>query len=168
MWNQLLDPTPHLFSNLSSHHHPSQYLFEVRPQASFLTVSSISHWSYTLSLMTCCFRSSFRHAVQACLSASKITFWYFMIVSLIASSSSSFVFIERVYSTFLQFLTSTSCSFIINLQAGYKSLFLHLKKSIIIVAQHVTLPVFCISVFTLFNIYLRIIIFNLFVDRIDL
>ena len=31
-------------------------------------------------------------------------------------------------------------------------------------AQHVTLLVFCIGVFTLFNMYLRMIIFTFFVD----
>ena len=38
---------------------------------------------------------------------------------------------------------------------------------IIIITQHVTLSVFCIGVFTLFNICLRMIIFTLFEDRID-
>ena len=36
------------------------------------------------------------------------------------------------------------------------------------IAQHVTLSVPCIDVFTLFNIYLKMITFTLFVDRVDL
>ena len=68
--------------------------------------------------------------------------------------------------TFLQVLTVTSCSFIISF-CNHKQVtkiflvfFLHLKKSIIIITQHSALLVFCISVFTLFNINLRIIIFT--------
>ena len=45
---------------------------------------------------------------------------------------------------------------------------LHLKKSIIIIAQNVALSVFYIGIFTLFNICLRMIIFMLFADKIGL
>ena len=69
--------------------------------------------------------------------------------------------------TFLQVLTVTSCSSIISfcnpkqVTKIFLVFFLHLKKSIIIIiTQHSALLVFCISVFTLFNIYLRIIIFT--------
>ena len=46
--------------------------------------------------------------------------------------------------------------------------FLQFEKSIVIIDEHVTLLVFYISVFTLFNICLRMIIFTLFVDGINL
>ena len=68
----------------------------------------------------------------------------------------------------------TSCSYIIsfcNLRKVKKSLLaflLHLKKSIIIITQHVTLLFICIGVIALFNIYFRMIIFALFVDKINL
>ena len=118
---------------------------------------------------------SSRHCIQAGVSEIKIISLYIVMVSLTASSSSSFVFIQFRRGIFNFFASSNSDVLFIyyyfcNPQTGYKSLFtscLHLKKSII-VAQHVTLLVFCIGVFTLFNIYLRMIIFTLLVDRIDL
>ena len=67
-----------------------------------------------------------------------------------------------------------SCSFIISFATSGRlqnllAFFLHLKKSIIIITtQHAALLVFCIGVFTPFNIYLTMIIFALFVDRINL
>ena len=57
------------------------------------------------------------------------------------------------------------------LQKSFLAFLLHLEKSIIIIiiiTQHATLLVFYIGVFTLFNIYLRMKIFALFVDRIYL
>ena len=79
--------------------------------------------------------------------------------------------------TFLQVLAVTSCSFIISfcnpkqVTKIFLVFFLHLKKSIIIIiiiTQHITLLVYCVGVFTLFNICLRMIIFTLFVGRINL
>ena len=37
MWNQLQNPTPHLFSCLSLSHHPSRYCFEAHPNRVSLT-----------------------------------------------------------------------------------------------------------------------------------
>ena len=126
--------------------------------------------------MICCFRSSSRHAMQAGVCYPKIISLYFVMVSLMASLSSSFVFMQFRRGIFNFFeISSSDVLFIyfnfVNPQTGYKNLltfFLHLKKSIIIITQHVTFLVFCIGAFTLFNIYLRMIIFTLFVDRIDL
>ena len=66
--------------------------------------------------MTCCFRSSFRHVIQAGVSEPKTISLYIAIVSLMASSSSSFVFVQfrRGIFNFLQVPTATSCSFIIS------------------------------------------------------
>ena len=61
--------------------------------ASFLTVSSISFWSYIFWSMICCFQSSSRHAIQMEVSEPKIISFYIVMLSLMASSSSSFVFI---------------------------------------------------------------------------
>ena len=127
--------------------------------------------------MACFFRSSSRHAIQVGVSEPKIISLYIVMVSLMASSSYSFIFIQFRRGIF-NFLASSnsdvSCSFIYSFlqpQAAYKNLlsfFLHLKKSIIIITQHAALLVFCIGLFTLFNIYLGMIIFTLFVYRINL
>ena len=125
--------------------------------------------------MACFFRSSSRHAIQVGVSEPKIISLYIVMVSLMASSSYSFIFIQFRRGIF-NFLASSnsdvSCSFIYSFlqpQAAYKNLlsfFLHLKKSIIIITQHAALLVFCIGLFTLFNICLGMIIFTLFVYRI--
>ena len=97
---------------------PSITIFFWSPShASFLTVSSINLWSYTFWSMICCFWSSSRHATQAGVSKLKIILLYFVMVSLwliqaLLLFSCSF---DRVYTTFLQVLTKTSCSFIISL-----------------------------------------------------
>ena len=85
-------------------------------QASFLNVSAINFWSYTFLSRTCCLWSSTKHAIQAKLTAPKIVFLYFLMVSLMPSSSSSFLFIQfrRGMFNFLQNLKATSCSFIIS------------------------------------------------------
>ena len=125
--------------------------------------------------MACCFRSSSRHAMRNGVSELKIISLNIVMVSLMASSSSYFVFIQfrRGILTCLQVLTETSCSFIISfvtpgrLQEIFLVFLLNLEKSLIIIIQHLTLLFFCIDVFTLFNIYLRMINFTLFVDRIN-
>ena len=125
--------------------------------------------------MDCCFRSSSRHPIQAGVSELKIIFLYFALVSLMAFSSSSFVFIQFRQGIFNFCASSNSDVLFIyyqfyNLKQVTKIFlvfFLHLKKSIII-TQHATLLVSCIGVFTLLNTYLRMIIFTLFIDRIDL
>ena len=127
--------------------------------------------------MIYCLRSSSMHAIQAGASEPKIISLYIVMVYLMllqALPLFSYNF-DEVYSTFLEVLTATSCPFIISFvtQAGCKNLFgllfLHLKKSIIIIiTQHAALLVICIGVFTLFNMHLRMIIFTLFVDRINL
>ena len=75
---------------------------------SFLTVSSISFWSYTFWSMTCYFLNSSRHAIQAGVSETKIISLYFLMVSLMASSSSSFVFIQFRQGIFNFFASSNS------------------------------------------------------------
>ena len=77
--------------------------------------------------MACCSQSSARHTIQAEVSELKIISVYPLMVSLIASSSSSFVFMQyrRGIFNFFASSTATSCSFIIsfcNPQAGYKNL----------------------------------------------
>ena len=62
--------------------------------SSFVTVSSTSLLSCIYWLMTCCFGSSFRHAMQVGVSGPKIISLYPVMVFLMASSSSSFVFIQ--------------------------------------------------------------------------
>ena len=146
--------------------------------ASFLNVSSISLWSYTCWSIICYFWSLSRHAIQARVSEPKIIFLYPLMVSLMASSSSSFVFIQFRRGLFNFFASSNRDVLLIyfidfvtqgRLQKSFLIFFLLLEKSIIIIiTQHVALLFFCIGVFALFNICLRMIIFTLFVDRINL
>ena len=94
MWNQLRDPEPHLSSYRSSCHHPSQYFFEALPMPVF-SLYPPSAFDHTFFLsMICCFQSSSRHAVQAGISEPKIISLYLMIVPLMASSSSFYVFVQ--------------------------------------------------------------------------
>ena len=131
--------------------------------------------------MVCCFRSSSRHAILAGVSEPKIISLYPLMVSLMASSSSSYVFIQFRRGIFNFFASSNRDVLLIyiivfvtqgRLQKSFLAFFLHLKKSIImiiiIITQHVALLFFCIGVFALFNICLTMIIFTLFVDRINL
>ena len=132
--------------------------------------------------MTCCLQSSSRRAVQAVVSEPKIISLNFVMVSLIASSSSSLVFMQFRWGIFNFFASSKkdvlfiyySCCNPRQITKIFLAFFLRLKKSIIIIiiiiiiTQHVTLLVFCIGVFTLFNICLRMIMLALFVDRINL
>ena len=127
--------------------------------------------------MACFLRSSSRHAIQVRVPGPKIISLYFVMVSLMTSSSSSFVFIQfrrGIFNFFVSFNSDVLFVLFIvfvtqgRLQKFFRpSSFLGLKKSIII-TQHVALFFFCIGVFRLFNIYLRIIIFTFFVNRIDL
>ena len=94
MWNQLQDPAPHLFLYRSSCHHPSLYFYWSFSHASFLIVPSISPWSDIFWSLTCCFRSSFRHAMQMGVSEPKIISFYLVMMSLTVSSRSYFVFIQ--------------------------------------------------------------------------
>ena len=93
-----------------------------------------------------------------------------------ASSSSSFVFMQFRRGIFNFFASSNWDILFIYLQFCnpkqvtkiFLAFFLHLEKFIIIIiTQHAALLVFCIGVFSLFNIYLGMIIFALFVDRIN-
>ena len=146
--------------------------------ASFLIISSISFWSYIFWSITCWLWSSSWHPIQAGVPEPKIIFLCLMMVSLMASSSSAFVIMSfnGVYSNYLQVLTAMSCSFIISfvtpsrLQKSFWPSFYTLKKFIIIIiiTQHAALLVFCIGLFKLFNIYLRMKIFTLLVCRINL
>ena len=122
--------------------------------------------------MICFFRSSYRHAIQTDVSELKIISLYLVMVSLIASSIYSFVFIRFRRRTF-NFFSSYNPP--IRLQKSFKpSCFYTSKKPIIIIiiiiiiTQHTALLVFCINVFSVFNIYLRMITFTLFVYRINL
>ena len=78
----------------------------------------------------------------------------------------------KIFSQVLTMMSRSLCiiSFVtpIRLQKAFDLLFLHLKKSIIIIiAKHAALFVFCISAFILFNIYLGMIILALFLYRIN-
>ena len=127
--------------------------------------------------MTCCFQSLSRHTIQTGVSELKIIFLYLAMVSSMAFSSSSFVFIQFRQGIFNFFASSNSDNLFIyflfcnpkQVTKIFLAFFLHLKKFIIIIiTQHAALLVFCIGVFTLFNIYLRMVTFTLFVDRINL
>ena len=97
IWNQLQDPTPHLSSYQSSCHHPSQYFFEVLPMRVFsLYLPSAFDHTYTGQ----------RYGIQTGASEPKIISLYPLPVSLIASSSSSFVFIQFRRSIFNFFASS--------------------------------------------------------------
>ena len=131
--------------------------------------------------MACCFRSSSRHDVRNGVSELKIISLNTVMVSLMASSSSYFVFIRfrQGILTYLQVLTETSCSFIISfvtpgrLQKSFRPSFFTPQKLHHHRYHHhhhlaCCIAGFLIDVFTFFNIYLRMIIFTLFVDRINL
>ena len=103
--------------------------------------------------MICCFRSSSRHAIQTGVSELKIISLYLVMVSLIASSIYSFVFIRfrrRIFNFFSSYNPP------IRLQKSFKpSCFYTSKKPIIIIiiiiiiiTQHTALLVFCINIFS--------------------
>ena len=88
---------------------PSITIFFRSPShANFLIESSISFWSYTCRSMACCFWSSARHAIQVGVSELKIIFLHLVTVSLMASSISSFVFIQFWRGIFNFFASSNS------------------------------------------------------------
>ena len=98
------------------------------------------------------FRSSSRHAIQTDVSELKIISLYLVMVSLIASSIYSFVFIRfrrRIFNFFSSYNPP------IRLQKSFKpSCFYTSKKPIIIIiiiiiiTQHTALLVFCINIFS--------------------
>ena len=104
-WNQLQDPTPHLFSYLSSCHHPSWYFFGDRTKRVSLTYhpSAFDH-----KLFFDDFRSSSVHVIQKGISALKIISFYLVMVSLMAFSSSFFVFIQSRRGMFNSFAFSNN------------------------------------------------------------
>ena len=75
-------------------------IFWSSSQASFLTLSSINFWSYIFQSMTCFFRSSSRHAIQVRVSETTIFYLYSVMVSLMASSSFLFVFMQFLFGIF--------------------------------------------------------------------
>ena len=81
-------------------------IFRSPSHSSFLIVSSINLWWQTCWSMICCFRSSSRHAIQTGVSEPKIISLHNLMVSLIASSSSSFVFIQLRGGIFNSFASS--------------------------------------------------------------
>ena len=99
MWNQLQDARPHLFFYQSSCHHSSQYFFEVSPM-------------YFLA-MICCFRSFSRYVILVGISEPKIVSLYLVTVSLMAYSSSSFVFIKFLRGILNFFASSNSTALFI-------------------------------------------------------
>ena len=112
MWNQLQDSTPHLSSYRSSYNHSSQYFFEVLPMRVFSPCLPSSVWSYTCWSMTCCFQSLSRHGIQTGVSELKIISLYIVMVSLMASLSSSFVFMQFwrcIFNFFCKVLTVMLC-----------------------------------------------------------
>ena len=104
MWNQIQDPPPHLSSYRSS----ITIFFWSPSHTIFLILSFISLWSYTYWLIICCFRSSSRYAMQAEVPGPKIISLYLAMLSLMASSSSSFVFIQFRRGIFNSFASSNS------------------------------------------------------------
>ena len=117
MWNQLQDRTPHLFSCLSMCHHPSQYFFEAPPKRVSLTHHSsnlIIHFFINDLLLSMFIQA--RHTegrIWAKNSLFVYTLWWCLWWLFQALSLFSYSF-DGVYSTFLQVLTATSCSFIIS------------------------------------------------------
>ena len=99
-----------------------------------------------------------RHASG--ISPPKIKYLRFVMVSLMTFSSSSLAFIQFRRCIFNSFAFSNNDVLLIyyfvilrQVTKVFFAFFLYFKKSIIIIAQHVALSVFCIGVFTLFNIY---------------
>ena len=117
MWNQLQDRTPHLFSCLSMCHHPSQYFFEAPPKRVSLThhSSNLMIHFFINDLLLSMFIQA-RHTegrIWAKNSLFVYTLWWCLWWLFQALSLFSYSF-DGVYSTFLQVLTATSCSFIIS------------------------------------------------------
>ena len=167
MYNQLQDPPPHLFSHLSSCHHSSRYFFEASPMLVSWLYHSLTFDHIFFGQWLAAFevhpgkpyRRRYPNQKQ-----SPCTLWWCLwwLLQALLMFSCNF---EGAYSTFLQALTATPCSFFIIsfvIQGRLQ------KSSTCYITQHVSLLVLCIGVFTLFNIYLRMIIFTLVVDRINL
>ena len=101
------------------HHTTIYYYFFWSPsQVSFLTVSSISFWSYTFSSIACYFRSSSEHFIHIGLSTPKIISLYLTMVSLMAFTSSWFLFIKFRRGIFDSFADSV-VSFVLFLVSSY-------------------------------------------------
>ena len=107
MWNQLQDPTPHLSSYQSSCHHPSRYFLKSfpcefchrifhQPLIIYFLISDLLLLKFTKA----------RHTSRV--SEPKIFSLYIVMVSLVASSSSSFVFIQFRRGIFNFFASSDS------------------------------------------------------------
>ena len=113
--------------------------------------------------------------MQTGLSGPKIISLYFVMVSLMAFSSSTLVFIQfrQGIFNFLYVLTAMSCSFIIGFvtpRQVIKIFFtscLYFKKSIIIIiiAQHVVLSFFCIGLFTLLDVNFYLVCRQMLLER---
>ena len=174
MWNQPQDPTLHLFSCLSSCHHLLQYFFGAHPKQ----VSSLHHPSTFVHALFNQWPAAFKvhlntpyswghlHQKKSLCTLWWCLWWLFQALPLFSYS------FDRVYSTFLQVLTETSCSFIMScvtlrqVKKVFLASCLHLKKSIIISTCYIVGFVhWCI--YTLQHISENDI-FTLFVDRIDL
>ena len=126
--------------------------------------------------MIYCLRSSSRHAIQTVVSEPKINSLYPLMVSL-DSFFKLFPCFHTISTRYIQLFCKLQQARLVHIFVVLETLgrlqksfafLLPLKKCIIIMTQHVALLFFCIGAFTLFNIYLRIIIFTLFVERINL
>ena len=105
MWNQLQDRTHCLFSYQSYCRHPSQYFFEAPP----MQVSSLYHPLIINFLVNELLLSKIIQApIQMEVFRPKIVSLYPVIVSLMASSSSSFVFKQFRRGIFNPFASSNS------------------------------------------------------------
>ena len=120
-------------------------------------------------LFTCCFRCSSKHFIHIELSEPKIIPLYLIMVSLMAFYC--FVFIEFRRGIFNSFAFCINVVLLIyffcNPQAGHKSLF-SVNVSFTPQNIHHHLNHSACYVFILLNIYLRMIVFTLFVYRVNL
>ena len=122
--------------------------------------------------MICCFRSSSRHAIQTRVSEPKMISLYPLIMSLIASSSSYIVFIQFRQGIFNFYASCNRDALLIFIDSFCNPRQVYTLKnpssSSSSSLNMLNCFFFCIGVFTLFNICLVIIIFTLFIDRINL
>ena len=162
MWNQLQDLTPRLSSYWSSYHHPLQY-FNISLKSLLCEFSHcifhqplIIHFLVNDLLLPKFIQA--RHTGKGIWTKNNL--FDLVMVPLMASSSSSFVFIQFWHGIFNVFASSNSDA--PGKLQNFFSLLLTPRK---IHHHHHSaraLLVFCIGVFTLFNTYL---IPNLFISR---
>ena len=82
MWNQLQDPTPHLFSYLSSCHHPSPYFFEASPKRFSFTYRPLNFDRTLSDRWPAAFDVHLKTSYRQGVSGPKIISLYFVMVSM--------------------------------------------------------------------------------------